>query len=150
MTDWKWPLSFLDFETINPALPQHEGCSPYSHIPFQFSLHILKNFESEIEHHHYLHQDSSDPRPLLLKKLLETVPEKGSIVAYYSKFESDRLQDLELAFPQFADQLRNIRERLVDPLPLIRDYLYHPQFKSSFSLKSVAPALLGESQLSAS
>jgi len=32
--------------------------------------------------------------------------------------------------------------RLVDPLPVVRDHVYHPDFGGSFSLKSILPALV--------
>jgi hypothetical protein len=32
--------------------------------------------------------------------------------------------------------------RLVDPLPVVRDHVYHPDFEGSFSLKYVLPALV--------
>ena len=38
--------------------------------------------------------------------------------------------------------LDEIRERLVDALPLVREHVYHPDFGGSFSLKAVLPALV--------
>jgi histidine triad (HIT) family protein len=46
--------------------------------------------------------------------------------------------------PALAGPLAELRERLRDPLPLLREYVYHPDFGGSFSLKSVAPALAPE------
>ena len=36
----EYPLYFLDFETIGPAIPVYDLSSPYEQVPFQFSLHI--------------------------------------------------------------------------------------------------------------
>jgi hypothetical protein len=47
------------------------------------------------------------------------------------------------AFPSYADALLEASERLVDPLPIFRNHVYDPAFKDSFSIKSVAPAILG-------
>ena len=44
----------------------------------------------------------------------------------------------------YKNDLIKLLPRMVDPLPIIRDHIYDHQFKGSFSLKSVAPALLGE------
>jgi predicted RecB family nuclease len=38
-----------------------------------------------------------------------------------------------------------VLSRLVDLLPIVRDHVYHPDFGGSFSLKAVAPALVGGS-----
>ncbi|MFP6686034.1 MAG: hypothetical protein VB934_15050, partial [Polyangiaceae bacterium] len=37
-----------------------------------------------------------------------------------------------------------IRSRIVDLLPVLRDHVYHPGFRGSFSLKAVLPALVPE------
>ena len=38
----KYPLYFMDFETVNPAIPRFKGMRPYQQIPFQWSVHILR------------------------------------------------------------------------------------------------------------
>lgn len=143
---WKFPLVFLDFETINPAVPRYPGTSPYQQVPFQFSAHVLNSIDAEIEHHEYFHTEKTDPRDVLLPALLKACGEVGSIVAYYSQFESARLTELAEFAPDSESKLKNIIDRLVDPLPIIRDNIYDNNFKCSFSLKDVAPALLGVAQ----
>ena len=39
LSGWRFPLVFLDFETINPAIPRYDECRPFEHVPFQFSAH---------------------------------------------------------------------------------------------------------------
>src|ERR1035441_3092980 len=34
----KYPIYFMDFESLYPAIPRHAGMGPYSHIPFQWSV----------------------------------------------------------------------------------------------------------------
>ena len=46
----KFPFYFLDFETVNPALPLYIKTKPYQHIPFLYSLHIQENMDSQIQH----------------------------------------------------------------------------------------------------
>ena len=36
----KYPLYFIDFETVNPAVPRFRGMRPYQQIPFQWSVHV--------------------------------------------------------------------------------------------------------------
>ena len=36
----KYPLYFMDFESINPAIPRFSGMRPFDQIPFQWSLHL--------------------------------------------------------------------------------------------------------------
>ena len=146
LSTWQFPLIFLDFETMSYAIPVYEGSRPFQQVPFQFSIHVLNSIDDiKTEHYEFL-SDEKDPRLSLTKKLIEifkNYPQSSSVVAYYAKFEAGCLQDLADYFPQFSDELKSIQERLLDPLPIFREYIYDHQFKDSFSLKSVAPALLG-------
>ena len=58
----EYPLYFMDFETLFPALPRYKGMRPYDHIPFQWSVHVQKTPGSEPEHYEFLHHDTTDPR----------------------------------------------------------------------------------------
>ena len=60
----------------------------------------------------------------------------------YSSFESGVLRALAAVLPDRAALLESARGRLVDLLPIVRAHVYHPDFGRSFSLKSVAPALV--------
>jgi hypothetical protein len=145
LADWKFPLVFLDFETVGGAVPEFSGSRPYGQVPFQYSVHLWPDRNSpELHHFEYLHDGQGDPRPFLLTKLLQDCGAEGSVVSYYSKFESDRLRELAEFSPVHAPQIESLIARMKDPLPLLREHLYDPAFKGSFSLKSVAPALLGE------
>ncbi len=143
---WKFPLVFLDFETMNPALPRFDGCGPYRHVAFQFSVHRMDSLEAEILHTEFLHEADSDPRPTLIPALLKACDGEGSIVAYFGKFESDRILEMAEFSPFHKEALETLVPRIVDPLPLIREHVYDNEFKGSFSLKSVAPGILGKQQ----
>lgn len=145
MKYWKYPLYFLDFETINPAIPRFDGTRPYEQIPFQFSCHILNTSKSKTaEHIEFLHDTSADPREVFVKNLLAAVGNKGSIVSYNKSFEAKVMEKCGLWFPKYEKKLQAVIDRLVDPMPVVSKNVYDPGFHGSFSLKSVAPSLLGE------
>jgi hypothetical protein len=146
LSTWKFPFVFLDFETIGPAIPRYAGCRPFEQLPFQYSVHIWNENDEEIIHKEFLHDTADDPRPTLIPALLEACGEHGSIVAYYSKFEAARIQALAEYSAEHHDALIKLLDRLVDPLDVIRDAVYDNAFSGSFSLKKVAPALLGQAQ----
>lgn len=145
ISNWQFPLVFLDFETINPAIPRYEGCHPYDQVPFQYSVHTWLSADTEITHTEFLHTTADDPRPTLIPALLAACGKQGSIVAYFGRFESERIQALADYSPKDQDALMRLVARIVDPLPIIRDAVYDNAFTGSFSLKKVAPALLGAS-----
>ena len=134
-----FPVSFLDFETYNPALPVYVGTSPYQQVPFQWSLHI-KTSSGDLLHKSFLWSEQDDPREALLESLIDAIPPEGTIVAY-SNYEQRVMKDLAAAFPDFEDALLGLCDRTFDLLKLIREEYYHPQFHGSFSIKSVLPVL---------
>jgi hypothetical protein len=142
LQEWQYPLIFLDFESIDSAIPKYNNSRPYQHIPFQFSCHI-DNGEI-LKHYEYLHDNTLDPREELIRKLLTSVPEQGTVVVYSKTYEATRLKELARDFPQYAAALLQIEARLEDLLEVIEDTVYDINFKGSFSIKKVAPALLGE------
>lgn len=141
---WKYPLTYLDFEAIDHAIPRYPGARPYQHIPFQFSCHIQRNADAALEHAEFLWKSEDDPRPAFIQELLNKVPSEGSIIVYYAPYESTRLKELAEDFPEFSKKLTDIRNRLVDLMVVIEKGVYYPEFMGSFSIKKVAPAILGE------
>jgi hypothetical protein len=140
----RYPCYFMDFETFYPALPRHKGMWPYSHIPFQWSVHVRKKPGAELRHHEFLAEDETDPRLRFLDALLEVLGTTGSIVVYNRSFESERLKDLAGWLPGHAKQIAGMQARLWDLLPVVRANVYHPEFRGSFSIKSTLPALVPE------
>ena len=136
------PIAFLDFETVMPAVPAWPGCTPYDQVPVQLSCHVLAG--AQLTHHEWLAQGGDDPRPAFAAALLAACAGAQTIVAYNSSFEQQRIKELSAHNPHLAAQLDALGARLVDLLPIVRDHVYHPAFRGSFSLKSVLPALIDD------
>ena len=140
----RYPVHYLDFETINPAIPRFAGTRPYQQVPFQWSVLTVRAKGGTAEEHAYLHQDSQDPRRGLAEKLLEALREPGPVYVYNRGFEAGVLRGLADHLPDLAPGLLDIEARLVDLLPPIRSPYYHADLDGSFSLKAVVPTLLPE------
>lgn len=140
----KYPLYFMDFETVNPAIPRFPGMRPYDPLPFQWSVHVLSEPAGPSEHYEFLAGDDNDPRQAFIASLCQVLGEKGNIVVYNQQFESQRLWELAEWVPEYAERIRGIQRRLWDLLPVVRNHVYHPAFGGSFSLKAVLPALVPE------
>jgi hypothetical protein len=138
----EYPLHFLDFETVGPAIPRYAGTRPYQPIPFQWSDHILYP-DGRLVHLEYLCNEDKDPREEFIKSLIGSLGTRGSIFIY-TNYESMVIQALALRLPRFSEMLVNITGRFRDLYVLIKKYYYHPGFHGSFSLKSVLPALVPE------
>ncbi|MBZ5598444.1 MAG: DUF2779 domain-containing protein [Acidobacteriia bacterium] len=140
----QYPLSFMDFETVNPAIPRFPGMRPYDHLPFQWSVHVIRKPGNEPEHYEFLAADRSDPRRKFIGSLCDALGQRGNIAVYNAAFELARLSELADWFPEFAEPIKQIQSRIVDLLPVVRNHVYHPAFAGSYSLKSVLPALVPE------
>ena len=146
----EYPLFFMDFETIFPAVPIHDESRPYQQIPFQYSLHILENSEiakrrnsENLGHKFFLGTPPSDPRPEFIKSLLEHLGDHGSIIVWNKTFEMCRLKEIARDFPEYSAQIDQVLERVVDLMvPFRRKHLYTPDMNGSYSLKAVLPALV--------
>jgi predicted RecB family nuclease len=134
------PVWYLDFETVNPAIPLYAGTSPFEVIPFQWSLHRLEP-DGELSHHEFLASGEENPRRACAESLTAALAADDAPVAVYTRFERTQIKGLMRAFPDLADALHAIAERLVDVHGLARAHVYHPDFCGSFSIKKVAPAL---------
>ncbi len=141
----QYPLYYLDFETIGPAVPLFNGVRPYQNIPFQYSVHVVHDEQSPPIHYSYLASDTDDPRPALLAELQKVLGDSGSIIAYNKGFEEGVLRDLAKVFPEYSEWVDQVCSRLVDLLVPFRNFdYYHPAQKGSASLKAVLPAITGK------
>ena len=134
------PHYYLDFETINPAVPLYDGVRPYQQITFQWSLHV------DSEHYEFLAEHSVDPRLEFLKTLKKVLGSSGSIVTYNQSFEIGRLRELALVYPSYKDWVEGVISRVVDLIVPFRNFhYYNPKQKGSCSIKKVLPAVVGKS-----
>ncbi|MCE5253077.1 MAG: DUF2779 domain-containing protein [Actinomycetia bacterium] len=136
----RFPVYFLDFETIMPALPLYVGTGPYQGVPVQWSCHILQA-DGTLEHHEFLHRERTDPRPSLTESLAATLGGPGSVVSY-SDYEGRILEGLAQSQPQWAAEMADIRSRLFDLREVVGRYVGHPDLHGRTSLKLVLPALV--------
>lgn len=138
----RYPLYFLDFETMQDVIPQYEGTKPYQQIPFQYSLHWIEKPGGELKHTAFLAESGKDPRWALAEQLCHDIPLNACITAYNKGFECGRINELAEAFPALRYHLLNIRDNIVDFLdPFRAGYYYLPEMEGSFSIKKVLPAL---------
>ncbi|MBK8134159.1 MAG: DUF2779 domain-containing protein [Gammaproteobacteria bacterium] len=136
----KLPAYFLDFETIQFAVPIWKGTRPYQQIPFQFSIHRLLR-TGKIEQQAFLDLAGTDPSKAFAEALIAACGQRGPIFVYNAGFETARIRELSERFPLLAKQLLILNERVVDLLPVARDHYYHPGQQGSWSIKAVLPAL---------
>ncbi len=150
LDELEYPLYFMDFETIQFAVPRYDESRPYQQIPFQYSLHIQQSTTSSahqhiitLSHYEFLGSPPSDPRPAFIESLLAALGENGSIIVWNQAFENTRLREIARDFPEYAARIDSLFARVADLMvPFRRKHLYTPDMNDSYSLKAVLPALV--------
>lgn len=137
-----YPLYFLDFETMQLAVPEYDGSKPYSQIPFQYSLHIIREKDGDAEHKEFLAEPETDPRRALAERLVSDIPQGVTTLAYNKNFECARINELAKLFPDLSERLCSIRDGMIDLIvPFHNGSYYNRAMGGSFSIKSVLPAI---------
>ena len=137
-----YPLYFLDFETMQLAVPQFEGTKVYQQITFQYSLHIIEKEGGELIHKEHLGISGTDTRRALAEQLCKDIPMNVCTLAYNKAFERTRIKELAEWFPDLAEHLMNIHDNIKDLLvPFAEGLYYLPSMGGSFSIKRVLPSL---------
>ena len=134
------PAYFLDFETIQFAVPIWKGTRPYQQIPFQWSLHVLGK-RGKLTSQAFIDLSANDPSRPFAESLIAACGSTGPVFVYNAGFEGARISELAKRFPKLAKNLLAIKERLVDLHPITKANFYHPCQQGSWSLKAVLPAV---------
>jgi hypothetical protein len=137
------PAYFLDFETIQFAVPIWKGTRPYQQITFQFSLHTL-TASGQLEQTAFLDLSGNNPSEPFAHALIAACGKQGPVYVYNAGFETARIRELAERYPHLSKLLLAINARAIDLLPIARERYYHPSQQGSWSIKKVLPAVVPE------
>ncbi len=141
----KFPLYFLDYETLSSVVPYFDGLGPYKQLPFQYSLHLLETPDSEVKHFEYLHKSNENPVKPLTETLKSQIGDFGTILVWYEPFEKTCNELMGKIMPQYESFYKGVNDRIIDLMTPFADGLYvHKDFLGSASIKKVLPVLIPE------
>ena len=139
----KYPLYFIDYESCQYAIPELEGTKAYQQIPFQYSLHIVKEEGAPIEHKEFLAEvgDENIIRSFA-ESMIKDMPEDGSVIVYNKTFEATCNKEIGEMYPDLKPEMDRFNNNIVDLMIPFRnrDY-YTKEMQGSYSIKYVLPAL---------
>lgn len=137
-----YPLSFPDFESFAPAIPQFDDIKPYQQIVFQYSLHFQESEDGALQHKDFLAELKGNPRRALAEQFCRDIPLDVCTTAYNMSFEKAQIKGLAELYPDLHDHLMNIHDHIVDlMLPFRNRWYYSKDMHGSFSIKHVLSAL---------
>lgn len=144
LASFQYPLHFFDYETYNAAVPPHDGYRPYQQMVFQYSLHSIDE-NGQITHAEYVADTEGDSALLTSEHLKENFAETGTVLVWNKSFEMSRNTEMAERYPDLADFLLSINNRVYDLGDIFsKDMYIHPGFKGSWSIKNVLPVLVPE------
>ena len=168
MSNWKYPLNFIDFETSTSPLPFFSGQKPYVQVAFQFSHHIYYE-DGRVEHAgQFINTTAGDyPNIAFLRALKESLDKNKGSIFMYSNHENTIINHLVeevyksnlpdradlFVFGQQISKGKNDTSlipwkgyrSMIDLCKVIKDYYYNPYTKGSNSIKQVLPAIFKNS-----
>ena len=142
LSSLRFPVRYIDFEAATWPIPPFDGIRPWEHVPYLYSVHCHGSRRERPTHSWFLSRPGCDDRALMLEQLLTDLGTAGSIVVYGAAFEVSVLRRLATQFPDHADEIASVIERIVDLLSPFNDFAYyHYAQRGKVSLKSVLPAI---------
>ena len=129
----------MDFETIQQGVPIIENTKPFEQVPFQWSVHKLSEKGKALEEFSFIDFDDQNIEFNFLKKLIETLGDKGTIFVHNHPFERGVLNKLKEKpkMKSYSDQVDSIIDRIEDTLELTRKNFIHLKCLVNIHLKKL-------------
>lgn len=141
LSNLTFPLHFFDYETFDSAIPFINGISPYKKFPVQYSLHIVDK-NGNLTHQEFLEREPQQLDELiqkLLKKMEADFSFEGSVISWNASFEKAQNNEMAKLFPEKANFLNDINQRMVDLQIPFKNAYVDARFEGSTSIKKVLP-----------
>jgi len=142
LKDLGYPRYYLDFETIQFAVPIWAGTRPYEQLPFQWSCSVERE-DGSLEHREFLDASGAAPMRACAEAMITALQTDGPVFTY-TNFEARILREAAAQFPDLKTALNAILSRLVDLHEVAKAHYYHPAQKGSWSIKAVLPTIAPE------
>jgi hypothetical protein len=113
---------------------------PWHQAAAQFSYHELQP-DGTYTHAEHLAEGSGDARPALAEAMMRATATADRVLTYTS-FEKTQIRALQQSVPDLAPELAALEGKLLDLFPVVKNCVYHPDFKGSFSLKYILTPLV--------
>ncbi|MCP4093003.1 MAG: DUF2779 domain-containing protein [Planctomycetes bacterium] len=171
MASWEYPLHFIDFETMSPAIPMHAGCRPYEVLAFQFSHHVVEEDGSLRHVGEYIEPTrGAFPNFDFVRALKKELENDNGTIFRYADHENTVLCGIRRQLKRqrhdhadaeeliaFIESITHPTGRdagewdagprdMVDLLAIVKKYYFDPRMKGSNSIKQVLPAVLNSSE----
>ncbi|MDD3053379.1 MAG: DUF2779 domain-containing protein [Endomicrobiia bacterium] len=139
----KFPVYYLDFESVMTIYPLYSNIPPHTQILTQYSVHKCDKPANIVNHFEYIADHTKDCRKIIAEKLVEVLGKEGSIITY-SSFEQQIITKLIKICPHLTKELQSICDRIVDLEAILRINYYDKNFHGRTSIKKVLPVMISD------
>jgi len=139
LSNLKYPLHFVDYETYASAVPKVDGMSPHKHLVFQVSIHTLQK-SGDLKHFEWLGKKMELPIDML-NQMQEFTGVTGTFISWNAPFEISRNKDMINWLPQFTSYLTYMNSNMFDLMNIFKEDYVDYRFHGSTSIKKVLPVL---------
>lgn len=138
-----FPLQFFDYEGYSSAIPKFDGFGAYEQVPFQYSLHILRE-DGSLEHREFLiTEPSGNLTQPLIDQMKQDIDPNGTVIVWFKGYESQRNNKLAELHIEHAAFLQEINDKMFDLMTIFsRNFYVDAKFKGSASIKKVLPVIV--------
>ena len=139
--DLRWPIYFMDFETVMQGVPKIKGTKPFIPMPFQWSVHKWSSLDKEIkldDANSFLDFLDQDIERKFVESLLKELGNDGTIFVHssYEKQVLDRLKKKD-SCKDLANKIEKLDERIEDTLEIVRKKFYDPRMNGKYKIKVI-------------
>lgn len=136
------PISFLNIETVETAIPLYDNCNPYKSLPYLYCLLYRNNSFMEFQKSSFIADINVDPRIQFIENLIHDIKSVGPIVTYKYNKTVTLLNDISEVYPEFQTAIGELLNRLWDlGAPIKNGWYFHHSLNKSKELKTVITAL---------
>ncbi len=137
LEDVRYPLSFMDFESVSLPVPPYLGMKPWEPYPYLYALDVRTAGGTAFrKRKDFFVEDCRDGREDFVCSLLSQLPPSGTILVFDATSERKILSSLARYFPCFRDEIDRIIHRIKDLYRPFEEYhYYHPRQEGKLSLK---------------
>lgn len=160
ISDIRYPLHFIDFETFLGALPFHKNMRPYELVAFQWSCHTIYKPGDDPIHSDWINLQPGFPSFRFAESLMNQIEPDGTPLMW-SPYENTVLKTIynQIDFygydnPDLKNWLAKIVKfekddgRIFDMEKIALKQYFHPKMKGRTSIKVVLPAILANNNSS--
>lgn len=134
-----YPITTMDMEVWNAAIPQLPGTRPFEQVPF------LVCFYNGKKHDHFFFDHKTDEREKLAELLILQSEDYPTVLVYDKTLEVNMINQLIALFPRLDKELTQLKAKMKDIFEIFLNLnYYHPAFKNNLSLKAISSVVLEE------